>query len=203
MAINAAKAVLKPGKTVLLICDFQEGFSKVMYEYDKVVQNAAKLVKALKTLNVPMIVAEQYPKALGKTNSQLDITDAKGPFAKTKFSMSLPEINEELSTICCGQKPESIILFGIETHVCVENTAVDLRQNGYEVHTIADCCTSRTQEDRLLAFERMRGIGCHIATSENVIFKLVGDAKHKEFKNIQRIVKTPILPTNLIPHSKL
>lgn len=63
------------------------------------------------------------------------------------------QINKELSTICSGQKPDSIILIGIETHVCIENTAIDLRQNGYEVHTVADCCTSRTQEDRLLALE--------------------------------------------------
>lgn len=55
--------------------------------------------------------------------------------------------------LCNGQKPESIVLIGIETHVCVENTAIDLRQLGYEVHTVADCCSSRTQEDRLLALE--------------------------------------------------
>lgn len=121
-----------------------------------------------------MIVSEQNPKALGKTISQFDISDAKGPFAKTQFSMCTPEvrsstitiplassladyfnqfqINKELSTICLGGKPDSVILIGLETHVCIENTALDLLQNGYQVHTVADCCTSRTQEDRLLAF---------------------------------------------------
>lgn len=63
------------------------------------------------------------------------------------------QINKELATLCNGQKPESIILIGVETHVCVENTAIDLRQYGYDVHTVADCCSSRTQEDRLLALE--------------------------------------------------
>jgi len=63
------------------------------------------------------------------------------------------QINKELAIFCNGEKPESIVLMGIETHVCVENTAVDLRQYGYEVHTVADCCSSRTQEDRLLALE--------------------------------------------------
>lgn len=203
MAINAAKAMLKQSKSVLLICDVQERFAKAMFEFDKITTNSVKLIDALKLLQVPMIVSEQNPKALGKTIPQFNISGAKGPFAKTQFSMCTPEIRKELSTICSGQKPDSIILIGLETHVCVENTAIDLKQDGYEVHTVADCCTSRTQEDRLLAIERMRGLGCHITTSENVIFKLLGDASHKEFKNIQSLVKSPTLYTGLVPASKI
>lgn len=203
MTMNAARAILKQGKSVLLICDVQEKFAKAMLEFDKVTQNSAKLINALKLLEVPMIVSEQNPKALGKTIPAFDISGAKGPFAKTQFSMCTPEINKELSTICSGQKPDSVILIGLETHVCIENTAVDLRQGGYEVHTVADCCTSRTQEDRLLALERMREMGCHITTSENVIFKLMADAKHKEFKTIQGLVKTPTLYTGLVPNAKI
>ncbi|KOX80534.1 Isochorismatase domain-containing protein 2, mitochondrial [Melipona quadrifasciata] len=203
MAINAAKAVLKQGKSVLLICDMQEKFAKAMFEFDKITQNSVKLINALKLLNVPIIVSEQNPKALGKTIPELDISGVKGPFEKTQFSMCTPEINKELSTICSGERPDSVILIGLETHVCIENTAIDLRQSGYEVHTVADCCTSRTLEDRLLALERMREIGCHIATSENVIFKLLADAKHKEFKNIQRLMKTPTKYTNLVTLAKM
>ncbi|XP_029050349.1 isochorismatase domain-containing protein 2 [Osmia lignaria lignaria] len=203
MAINAARAVLKQGKSVLMICDVQERFAKAMYEFDKITQNSAKLINSLKLLDVPMIVSEQNPKALGKTIPNFDISGAKGPFEKTQFSMCTPEINKELSTICSGQKPDSIILIGIEAHVCIENTAIDLRQSGYEVHTVADCCTSRTQEDRILALERMREMGCHITTSENVIFKLLGDAKHKEFKNVQSLVKTPTQYTGLVPTAKM
>ena len=203
MAINPARVVLRQGKCALLICDVQERFAKAMFEFDKITQNSTKLINALKLFNVPMIVSEQNPKALGKTIPQFDISNAKGPFAKTQFSMCIPEINDELSKICCGQKPKSVILIGIEAHVCIENTAIDLRQDGYEVHTVADCCTSRTQEDRLLALERMRDIGCHITTSENVIFKLMGDAKHEEFKNIQKFIKMPSLYTGLVPNPKL
>ncbi|CAD1479437.1 unnamed protein product [Heterotrigona itama] len=203
MAINATKAVLKQGKSVLLICDMQEKFAKAMFEFEKITQNSVKLINALKLLNVPIIVSEQNPKALGKTISELDISGVKGPFEKTQFSMCTPEINKELSIICSGEKPDSVILIGIEAHVCIENTAIDLRQSGYEVHTVADCCTSRTQEDRLLALERMREIGCHIATSENVIFKLLADAKHKEFKNIQKLVKIPTQHTNLVTLAKM
>ncbi|XP_033331987.2 isochorismatase domain-containing protein 2 [Megalopta genalis] len=199
MAMNAARAVLKQRQTALLICDVQEKFAKVMFDFDKITVNSAKLINALKLLEIPVLVSEQNPKALGKTIPEFDISGAKGPFAKTNFSMCTPEINKELNTLCCGNKPEAIILIGLETHVCIENTAIDLRQSGFEVHTVADCCTSRTQEDRILALERMRGIGCHITTSENVIFKLLGGADHKEFKNIQKLVKQPTLPTGLVP----
>jgi nicotinamidase-related amidase len=203
MAINPAKVILRQGKTALFICDLQEKFAKAIFQFDKIVQNSTKLISALRILNVPMLVSEQNPKSLGKTVPELDISGAKGPFAKMQFSMCTPEINRELAILCNGQKPESIILIGIETHVCVENTAIDLRQYGYEVHTVADCCSSRSQEDRLLALERMADIGCHITTSENVIFKIMRDASHEQFKNVLPFIKAPTLYTGLVPTSKI
>jgi len=203
MALNAVKAALKQSKTALLVCDMQDKFAKVIYEFDKIVINSSKLIQACKILNVPMIVTEQNPKALGHTVPQLDIQGARGPFSKFRFSMFTPEVGKELSSLCNNQPPESIILIGIECHVCVENTAIDLIQNGYQVHTVADCCSSRTQEDRLLALERMKQMGCYIATSENVIFKLLESAEHKDFKLVQSLVKSPTLSTGLVPTSKI
>ncbi|XP_012218582.1 isochorismatase domain-containing protein 2-like [Linepithema humile] len=203
MAINAAKVMLRQGKSVLFICDIQEKFVKAIFQFDKMVQNSTKLINCLKILNVPAIVTEQNPKALGKTIPEIDISGAKGPFAKTQFSMCTSEVRKELATICDGERPNSIILIGLETHVCVENTAIDLRQRGYEVHTVADCCSSRTQEDRILALERMRDIGCHITTSENVVFKLLQDANHEKFRNVLTFIKTPSLYTGLVPDSKI
>ncbi|OXU27784.1 hypothetical protein TSAR_005343 [Trichomalopsis sarcophagae] len=203
MAVNAAKLALKQGKTALFICDMQEKFAKAIYEFDKIVTNSSKLIQACNILNVPVLITEQNPKALGKTIPQFNIIGAKGPFSKTQFSMYTPEVSKELALLCNNGPPESIILVGIECHVCIENTAIDLRKNGYEVHTVADCCSSRTQEDRLLALERMKEIGCHIATSENVIFKLLGDAKHKDFKQVQQLVREPTLTTGLVPLSKI
>ncbi|EZA56914.1 Isochorismatase domain-containing protein [Ooceraea biroi] len=166
-------------------------------------QNSSRLINALKLLNVPMLSTEQNPKALGKIVSELDISAAKGPFAKTQFSMCTPEVRKELATLCHGERPESIILIGLETHICVENTAIDLRQNGYEVHTVADCCSSRTQEDRLLALERMRDMGCHITTTENVLYKIMRDSNHEQFKKVLTFVKTPSAYTGLVPVSKI
>ncbi|XP_011873210.1 PREDICTED: isochorismatase domain-containing protein 2, mitochondrial-like [Vollenhovia emeryi] len=192
MAVNPARAVLRQGRTALLICDVQETFAKAIFQFDKIVENSTKLVNILKVMNVPMLVSEQNPRSLGRTTPELNISGARGPFAKTQFSMCTPEINREIATLCDGQKPESVVLIGIETHVCVENTAIDLRRDGYEVHAVADCCSSRTQEDRSLALERMRDIGCHVTTSDNVVFKLVGDVSGQQFKNV-----LPLIPTFL------
>lgn len=201
--MNATRALLKQGKCALFICDIQDGFAKAMKDFDKFVQNSSRLVSALKFLNVPMIATEQYPKSLGKTVSEIDLSGVKGPFAKTQFSMLIPEVRKELSTICSGKKPESIILIGLEAHICVENTAIDLRIDDYEVHVVANCCFARTQEDRLLALERMRDMGCQITTSENVLYKLMRNADHKEFKNVLRLVKTPIAYTGLVPVARM
>ncbi|XP_046417571.1 isochorismatase domain-containing protein 1-like [Neodiprion virginianus] len=203
MALSATKAILRHGKTALFVCDMQVKFAKAIFEFDKIVANSAKLVNGMRLLDVPIIVTEQNPKALGNTVSELDITGAKGPFAKTKFSMYTEEVRKELSTLCSGSPPESVVLIGIEAHVCVEQTALDLTANGFQVHAVADCCSSRTQEDRLLAIERMRQVGCQIATSESVLFKLLGDSKHEKFKELQRLVKEPSVYTGLVPSAKI
>ncbi|XP_053995508.1 isochorismatase domain-containing protein 1-like [Hylaeus anthracinus] len=187
--MNAARALLKQGRSALLLCDMQERNARITYDFQRIIQNSAKLITGLKMLEVPMIVAEQTPEVLGKTVSELDISSAKGPFAKTHCSMYIPPVLKELSVICSGEKPDAVILIGMETHVCVELTAIDLKINEYEVHVVADCTTSHTQEEKMYSLERMRGIGCHITTVENVLLKLLRDSTHKEFKNVIHLTR--------------
>lgn len=85
----------------------------------------------------------------------------------------------------------------MKAHICVEQTAIDLRQLGYDVHVVADCSLSRSSEDRLLAFERMKQIGCFITTSESVIFKLLKDKNHKNFNTVRKLVTNTSAPTDL------
>lgn len=125
-----------------------------------------------KILEIPLVVTEQYPQGLGKTVGEIDIQHAVCTAAKTKFSMIVPETEDVLKTICNGQL-KCAVLFGVEVltilkfvvlsslfnclylqaHVCVEQTAMDLSSRGIKVHIVADATTSRSQEDRLLAFE--------------------------------------------------
>ncbi|RDD47186.1 Isochorismatase domain-containing protein 2 [Trichoplax sp. H2] len=136
---------------------------------------------------------------LGNTITELNITeclqhDHSLPIVqKTKFSMVVPEVYEKISTT----NRKSIVLFGIEAHVCVLQTALDLRQKGYNVYVIADAISSRSRVDRLFAIERMRQSGIFITTYESMLLGLVGDSKNAKFKDIQKLI------LELPPDSKL
>lgn len=91
----------------------------------------------------------------------------------------------------------SVVLFGIEAHVCVQQTALDLLRMGYDVHVVADGTSSQNESDRAFAFERLRQCGAFITTYESVLFQLLGDAKHPHFKLVQPIFKTPRVANGL------
>lgn len=108
--------------------------------------------------------------------------------------MCIPAVQQELAKL----NIESIVLFGLEGHICVEQTALELlASDKYVVHVVADCVLSRSQEDRMLALERLRACGCIIATSENVIFKLMKDKEHPKFNDVRKLVTEPSSVTGL------
>ncbi|EDV29706.1 uncharacterized protein TRIADDRAFT_52383 [Trichoplax adhaerens] len=156
--------------TYFFCCDMQEKFRGVISQFKEIVVVVDRLLKAAKILNIPVVVTEQ-----------------------TKFSMVVPEVYEKISTT----NRKSIVLFGIEAHVCVLQTALDLRQKGYNVYVIADAISSRSRVDRLFAIERMRQSGIFITTYESVLLGLIGDSKNAKFKDIQKLI------LELPPDSKL
>jgi isochorismate hydrolase len=101
--------------------------------------------------------------------------------------MVVPEVEKIIDS---DPARNSVVLFGIETQVCVQQTTLDLLERGYNVHIVADGCSSRSQVDRLFAFERMRQSGAFVTTSESLIFELMGDYKHPKFKELQALVRT-------------
>ncbi|XP_065336292.1 isochorismatase domain-containing protein 1 [Cloeon dipterum] len=187
---------LNSSNTVFFLCDIQEKFKNAMLHFDLVVSAATKLVTAAKILSVPLFVTEQYPKGLGKTVPELDISQAAIVSSKTRFCMLTPEVKKELEKRSPDVKV--VVLFGIEAHVCVEQTALELLQRGYIVHIVADATTSRTQEDRLLAFDRLKQAGCFISTRESIIFKLLGDKEHPKFNETRPLFANPMAPTGLV-----
>ncbi|XP_067004768.1 isochorismatase domain-containing protein 1 [Anabrus simplex] len=203
MAPALIKYGLLPQKnTAFFLCDLQEKFRPAMLHFEQIVEVANKLVQTSKILDVPLVVTEQHPKGLGHTVPELDVSHACGVFPKTKFSMVTPDVSPLLSTLCGGQL-QCVVLFGVEAHVCVEQTAAELTARGFQVHVVADACTSRSQEDRLLAFQRLKQIGCFITTSETVIFKLLGDKEHPNFADIRPLIKTTSPNTGLAAVSKM
>lgn len=179
---------LNPETTVFMLCDIQEKFSSAITFFNEIVTTSQKLIAFSKIMSIPLIVTEQYPRGLGSTVKNLDVSHAVCIVPKTKFSMMVPAVEEMLNTQCSGAV-KSVVLFGIEAHVCIEQTAIELLAKGIKVHIVADATSSRSQEDRLLAFQRLRQIGCFVTTSENVIFKLVKDKDHPKFNDIRGLVK--------------
>ncbi|XP_064549204.1 isochorismatase domain-containing protein 1 isoform X2 [Drosophila montana] len=110
--------------------------------------------------------------------------------------MFVPPVENKIKEIF-GDKPKTAVLFGVETHVCIEQTAFDLINNSIDVWLVADCSASRLNQDRDLALERLRHIGCIIASAESIIFNLLGDKDHESFKKIAPLVKKVSTELNL------
>ncbi|EYE97036.1 putative isochorismatase family hydrolase [Aspergillus ruber CBS 135680] len=177
----------------LFICDIQEKFRPGIYEFPKLVNTTTKLLKAATTLQIPTYITTQNRSRLGDTITDLQ-PHLTGPHIranvdKTLFSMVTPEIIPLLPNTTKGEAPLDAIIVGIETHVCVTQTALDLLDCGHRVYVVVDGVSSMNAEERGVALARLRDAGVVVTTSEGVIFEILGDANRGEFKAISGLVK--------------
>ncbi|MFA5323444.1 MAG: hydrolase [Smithella sp.] len=172
---------------VLVIIDIQGNLAQAMFDKENLFVNTIKLIKGFKVLNLPVIVTEQIPQKLGKTLPQVAAElDGINPIAKESFSC-WNEINfkEHLESL----SRRHVVLLGIETHVCVYQTTLDLIANGYNVHLVADAVSSRTPENRQIGIDAMKSAGAHVASTEMVLFELLRTAADPKAKDLFKIVK--------------
>ena len=177
----------KRDEVILVAIDFQEKLLPAMAEKEKIEKNIIKLAGGLNVFQIPKLVTTQYARGLGNTTSEVGA--AYGEFEeidKTTFSAYK---NEECKAALLKSGKKTVILAGIETHICVEQTALDLLEAGYNVALAADCARSRDLENHLLSLERMSEAGVTITCSESILYELLGGAKEPEFKAISAIVK--------------
>lgn len=186
---------VSPSKSALFICDVQERFKPHIVRFDEMVQVCKRLIDVAALLDMKMIATEQYPKGLGRTVPELEIEKHNIPvFDKQKFSMCIPPVIEEF-----GDQYESVILCGIECHVCILHTTLDMLERGVQVYVVVDAVSSRTKTDRLFGLKQLEQAGAILTTSECVILGLVGGSDHPKFKEVQKIIKTPAPDTELLP----
>ena len=173
--------------SLLFIIDVQDKLVNMLKNGDEISRNNIVLAKSAKILGVPVIVTEQYPKGLGPTIDGLkEYVETENIFEKTSFSaVEKEEIFEKIK----GYSPKNIILTGIETHICVYQTALALLENGYNVYVVKNAVSSRNSKDYRTALELMHDFGVRLTCVETVLFELLKTSKHPNFKEIQLLIK--------------
>lgn len=179
MLINAERSAL-------LVVDVQEKLAPAMSDMDAVVDNVSILMRAASRLSVPKLVSEQYPRGLGPTLDSL-------------ATLNDSPIAEKLHFSCVGDdayaarfkelEREQAVIVGIEAHVCVLQTAMDLLDRNIQVFVVADATTSRRPDSHSMALHRLSGAGAEIVTTEMVLFEWLGAAGTLEFKDLSRLIR--------------
>ena len=179
--------LLLPQKSILLVIDIQEKILPVIKDNQLIVENSLKLIKGFKILDIPVFYTEQYPKGLGPTLQEI------------KYELSGSEYFEKMSFSCGGAQNlfarfkelnrTQVIVCGIEAHVCVQQTVLDLLANDFQVNVAADAISSSKEKDYNIALQRMQNHGSEITSTESILFELLNVCGTDVFKQISKIVK--------------
>lgn len=179
--------MLTTDTTVLVVIDVQGNLAHAMHEKEALFEHLDKLIQGARLLNIPIIVTEQYPKGLGPTIPEVaSLLPDVEPISKVAFS-------------CCGEAQfmqaleasgrNQVLIAGIETHVCVYQTASDLLHRGYEVEIVADAVSSRTARTRDIGLAKMRDRGAALSCVEMALYELMKEASGEPFRAMLKVVK--------------
>jgi nicotinamidase-related amidase len=174
---------LDPERTTLIVVDVQEGFRKAIPDFDRVAKATATLIEGAEAIGIPVVVTEQYPKGLGRTASEIaeHLPEGTEPLEKVCFSAA------DAEGFDLGGRDQALVC-GIETHVCVNQTTLDLLGSGVEVHVAEDAVGSRTGQNKRVGLQKMERAGAVLSTVEMALFELLGRAGTDEFKRVQKLV---------------
>ncbi len=176
---------LDPENTFLLVVDMQESFSKVIPDFDSIVGSITLLANVAHLLGMPVVGTEQAPWKLGGTVSEIDVL-LDGKIEKTVFDAFGDEkIRERL----LGLGRSKVLLTGIETHICVLQTALSALAHGLEVHLISDATGSTFPKDKDVTLARLLREGIYVTTSESAVYELLGSSDHPRFREVVSLVK--------------
>ena len=191
--LDTIKAHMKSGlisreNSVLVVVDYQDKLMPHIHGRDAILRKAALLLHTAGVLGIPVIATEQYPRGLGSTIAEISgLIPGFSPVEKTCFScMGEPEFVRRFEAL--GRKQAVII--GVETHVCVAQTALDLAGRDISSFVAADACGSRREQDYTLGLRRMEGGGVIVSGAEGVVFEWLRHAGTEEFKQVQAVVKS-------------
>ena len=174
--------------SVVLVIDIQNRLFPLIHKFEELETASLKLIEGMKALDIPFIVTEQYPKGLGTTieSVQSALGEMYKPIEKSSFScIPCNEFMVKLNT----HHQKNVIILGIEAHVCVLQTVIDLIADGFNPVVVADCVSSRTAENKAIALDRMRAESAIITSYESILFELCEESGTDEFRAVSKIVK--------------
>jgi nicotinamidase-related amidase len=187
MQMERSKYIATREDSLLLIIDIQQAMLKVIDFWEIVAGKVKQLIRSASVLDVPILLTEQYKKGLGETLPELiQEIDSPQVFQKEHFSACLEA--DFIPTVQSFDR-KKIIVVGMETHVCVLQTCLDLAKAGFQVHLVADAVASRVKDNKDLAIDIMKQAGAVITSTEIVIFQWAYRANTNEFRKILPIVK--------------
>ena len=171
----------------LVVVDVQGKLAQLMADKETLFKNIRILIQAAKILEIPIVWCQQVPEALGPTVPEIaELLSDEEPIDKASFSCAGHEaFNAKLEAL--GRK--QILLCGIETHVCIYQTAMDLLARGLAVTVVADAVSSRTAQNRQIGLDRLAAEGAVLASTEMVLFELLRTAEHPQFRQVAKLVK--------------
>jgi nicotinamidase-related amidase len=174
---------LDPQRTILIVVDVQEGFRKAIPDFEQVTKAAATLIEGAEAIGIPIVVTEQYPKGLGQTAREVAerLPEGTRPLEKVRFSATYAD-GFHLS------RRDQVLLCGIETHVCVNQTALDLLDSGVEVQVAEDAVGSRSEQNKRVGLRKMERAGAVLTSVETALFELLERAGTDEFKAVQKLI---------------
>jgi hypothetical protein len=178
---------IKKENTIGVVIDIQSRLYPLIHDHETVTKNNRILIKGLQVMNIPLVVTQQYTKGLGETIPEIkEVLGEFKPIEKTAFSCcDEPRFNEDLALA----SKMYVVITGIETHVCVMQTVVDLIGQGYIPVVVEDCVGSRKTTDKITALNRMRHEGAIITSYESILFELLRYSGTDEFRQISALVK--------------
>ena len=179
--------LINEDESLFLIIDVQQKLLNAIFNKPVVERYTSILSHASQILGIPVIATEQYPKGLGNTVETVRDFLSKDAKVFEKISFSALE-NIEIKKSIISTRKKQIIIFGIETHICVNQTVLALIEEGFEVFVVSDACGSRDEAEHNAGLNRMKSHGANIITTEMVLFELLKSAKHPNFKEIQSLI---------------
>ncbi|MEB3004291.1 isochorismatase family protein [Capnocytophaga sp. G2] len=179
--------MLSVNDTQLVILDIQGKLSQIVYKSEEILRQSHLLIQGCKLLNIPIIWVEQTPEKLGDTNSIIATSLSElSPIKKYTFSAYR---NKDFAERVKANLRPQILLIGIETHICIYQTAYDLVNAGYEVFVVADAVSSRTVENRNIGLQMITQTQGKIISVEGALFSLLKDSQHEKFRDIAKLIK--------------